>query len=97
MELLKQAGFATLHNVSRKTITKWKERGWLVFQGDLVDVDASNALIKKYRSAGAETVTQIGKGNKPGNKSGNKKKTVTPPAEAYAAQALFDFEKPPIN
>lgn len=71
MELLKQAGFATLHGVSRKTVTKWKERGWLVFQGDLVDVDASNALLKKYRTDVLETVTSPEQGNKQGNKSGN--------------------------
>ena len=54
-------------------MTKWKERGWLVFQDDLVDVEASNALLKKYRTAGVETVTPADKGNKPGNK----KKSVT--------------------
>ncbi|QDD65548.1 hypothetical protein EJD96_15975 [Herbaspirillum seropedicae] len=69
MELLKQAGFATLHNVSRKTVTVWKDRGWLVMQGDMVDVEASNALLKKYRSA---AVTQPEAGNSLGNTAGNK-------------------------
>lgn len=65
---MKQSEFAALHSVSRKTVTKWKERGWLVFAGDEVDVDASNALLKKYRRDAGETVTQsvtqAPKGNK---------------------------------
>ncbi|MBW9336211.1 hypothetical protein FEE59_22085 [Herbaspirillum sp. RU 5E] len=88
MELLKQAGFATLHGVSRKTVTKWKERGWLVFQDDLVDVDASNTLLKKYRTDVLETVTSAEQGNKSGNNPGNKtaaamgnKRQVLPPPE----------------
>ncbi|PRG51124.1 hypothetical protein C6T62_00135, partial [Burkholderia multivorans] len=55
---MKQSEFAALHGVSRKTVTTWKKRGWLVFSGDEVDVEASNALLKKYRRDGAETVTQ---------------------------------------
>jgi phage terminase Nu1 subunit (DNA packaging protein) len=65
---MNQSEFAALHGVSRKTVTKWKERGWLVFAGDDVDVDASNALIKKYRSSGVEAVTQPPEGNNAGNK-----------------------------
>jgi hypothetical protein len=72
---MKQSEFAALHGVSRKTVTKWKERGWLVFAGDEVDVEASNALLKKYRRDGIEavtqTVTQAAKGNK--------RAAVTPP------------------
>lgn len=68
MAAMNQAKFAELHGVSRKTVTKWKERGWLVFTGDEVDVDASNALLKRYRRDGVpavtQTVTQEPKGNK---------------------------------
>lgn len=74
---MNQSEFAALHGVSRKTVTKWKERGWLVFAGDDVDVGASNALLKKYRRDGAAVVTHPTKGNILGNKS----KSVTP-AEA---------------
>ena len=70
---MKQSAFADLHGVSRKTVTLWKKRGWLVFQGDEVNVSASNALIKRYRRDGIESVTQ---GNKLGNKSGNKKGSI---------------------
>ncbi|MFL1502117.1 MULTISPECIES: hypothetical protein [unclassified Pseudomonas] len=62
---MNQSEFAALHNVSRKTVTKWKERGWLVFDGSSLDVEASNALIAKYRREGADVVTQPGEGNKP--------------------------------
>lgn len=77
MALIKQAAFATLHGVSRKTVTKWKERGWLEFQGDLVDVEASNALLKKYRRDGIDSVTQPVTQAEPGNKSGSGKNQVT--------------------
>jgi phage terminase Nu1 subunit (DNA packaging protein) len=65
---MNQSEFATLHGVSRKTVTKWKERGWLVFAGDEVDVDASNANLKKYRRDGVAPVTRTAEGNKRGNK-----------------------------
>jgi hypothetical protein len=66
---MNQSEFAASHGVSRKTVTKWKERGWLVFAGDALDVEASNALIAKYRRDGVEVVTQPTQGNKQGNKS----------------------------
>ncbi|WP_175829707.1 hypothetical protein [Burkholderia cepacia] len=74
---MKQSEFAALHSVSRKTVTKWKERGWLVFAGDEVDVDASNALLKKYRRDGAQPVTQTPEGNSQGNKPSTPRKRVT--------------------
>ncbi|BCF96623.1 hypothetical protein PPGU19_011920 [Paraburkholderia sp. PGU19] len=55
---MKQSAFAELHGVSRKTVTKWKERGWLVFAGDEVDVEASNVNLKRYRRDGIGSVTQ---------------------------------------
>ncbi|WP_087723380.1 hypothetical protein [Pandoraea sp. PE-S2T-3] len=65
---MNQSEFAALHNVSRKTVTKWKERGWLVFAGDDINVDQSNALLKRYRRDGisvvTQSVTQAPKGNK---------------------------------
>lgn len=74
---MNQSDFAKLHNVSRKTVTTWKARGWLVLVDDDIDVDASNANIERYR----KTVTRPEKkndksaaGNKQGNKQGNKPK-----------------------
>lgn len=74
---MNQSDFAKLHGVSRKTVTTWKARGWLVLNGDDIDVKASNANIERYR----KTVTRPEKkndkstaGNKQGNRSGNKPK-----------------------
>ena len=69
---MNQSEFAKLHGVSRKTVTAWKARGWLVLDGNEIDVDASSAMIERYR----KTVTQDEKktpGNKKGNTSGNTK------------------------
>lgn len=46
---MNQAEFAKLHGVSRKTVTMWKSRGWLVLEGDEVNVEASNANIEMHR------------------------------------------------
>ncbi|MDP8798306.1 RNA polymerase subunit sigma-70 [Serratia marcescens] len=68
---MNQSDFAKLHCVSRKTVTTWKARGWLVLAGDDIDVEASNANIERFR----KTVTRPEKkqaGNKQGNKTGNR-------------------------
>lgn len=46
---MNQSDFAKLHGVSRKTVTGWKARGWLVFVGEEIDVEASNQLIERHR------------------------------------------------
>ncbi|GJL37758.1 hypothetical protein TUM17576_45780 [Enterobacter hormaechei] len=46
---MNQSDFARLHGVSRKTVTMWKSRGWLIMSGDDIDVTASNAQLEKYR------------------------------------------------
>lgn len=51
---MNQSDFAKLHGVSRKTVTTWKARGWLVLAGDDIDVKASNANIERFR----KTVTR---------------------------------------
>lgn len=68
---MNQSDFAKLYGVSRKTVTSWKARGWLVLAGDDIDVEASNANIERFR----KTVTRPEKkeaGNKQGNKTGNR-------------------------
>ncbi|EMY3532461.1 RNA polymerase subunit sigma-70 [Yersinia ruckeri] len=68
---MNQSDFAKLHDVSRKTVTTWKARGWLVLAGDDIDVEASNANIERFR----KTVTRSEKkvaGNTQGNKLGNR-------------------------
>ncbi|TCF99602.1 hypothetical protein BZM27_54890, partial [Paraburkholderia steynii] len=80
---MNQSEYAALHGVSRKTVTKWKERGWLVFAGDALDVKASNANLTRYRSGGAPGVTQ------PATKAakGNKRQSVTQAAERGNARS----------
>ncbi|MBD0845696.1 MULTISPECIES: hypothetical protein [Pectobacterium] len=46
---MNQSDFARLHGVSRKTVTMWKSRGWLIMSGDDIDVNASNTQLEKYR------------------------------------------------
>lgn len=76
MALINQAGFAEMHGVSRKTVTGWKTRGWLVLEGGQVDVEASNALLVKHRPGGVQSVTPAPAGNTSGN-TGNKSGRVT--------------------
>lgn len=47
-EKVSQADFARLHEVSRKTVTVWKQKGLLVLQGKLVDVAASDELLRQH-------------------------------------------------
>jgi phage terminase Nu1 subunit (DNA packaging protein) len=65
---MNQSEFAVLHGVSRKTVTKWKERGWLVFDGDDLNADESNKLLKRYRRDGTPAVTQPVTSKPKGNK-----------------------------
>lgn len=57
--LITQANFARLHKVSRKAVTTWKQRGYLVFSGQLVDVEKSNASLANVGRAWPETVTSV--------------------------------------
>ena len=44
---LSQADFARLQSVSRKTVSTWKQQGYIVFTpGGLVDVPASNLKLR---------------------------------------------------
>lgn len=44
-ELLSQSQFAAHRGVSRQTVTRWKKQGYLVWQGDKIDRDASDELL----------------------------------------------------
>lgn len=79
MTLENQAAFAARHNVSRKTVTSWKARGWLVFEGDQVNVEASNERLRLYRRDGIDKqTTPVTSAVTQGNKAGN---TAPLPAE----------------
>ncbi|MEN4984000.1 hypothetical protein [Acinetobacter modestus] len=48
---MNQAEFARLHAVSKKTVTKWKEKGWVVLNADgSVDEEQSNKNLELYRT-----------------------------------------------
>jgi phage terminase Nu1 subunit (DNA packaging protein) len=47
---MNQAQFARLHEVSKKTVTSWKNKGWVVLNTDgSVDVELSNKNLELYR------------------------------------------------
>ena len=47
---MNQKEFAELMSVPAPTVTRWKQKGWLVMRGDCeVDVDASLARLKERR------------------------------------------------
>jgi hypothetical protein len=51
MKLLSMAKFGEMHGVSGPAVTKWRRRGLIAFVGNLVDVEASNKNLERYRSA----------------------------------------------
>ncbi len=57
--LVTQADFSRLHKVSRKAVTIWKNRGYLVFSGNLVDVEKSNATLLAAGRAWSGIVTPV--------------------------------------
>ena len=91
MVKVNQAEFAKMHGVSRKTVTTWKARGWLVMDDNDVDVEASNHKIEHYR----KTVTHPAKGNKEGNKVTGNKETPAQAAERIVLElgADMDFDE----
>src|SRR6516164_8242762 len=58
MTLVSQAEYARRLGVSRAAVAQWKKSGRLVLQGDLVDVDATDAKLKRYRRAGLPEVNE---------------------------------------
>ena len=47
---MNQAQFARLHEVSKKTVTSWKNKGWIILNSDgVVDVELSNKNLELYR------------------------------------------------
>lgn len=56
---MKKSEFAAPHGVNRKSATAWKKRGWLVLEGDQVDVEAFNANLKRYRTGATQSLTPL--------------------------------------
>lgn len=46
MTLLSLSAFAKTHGATRQAAAKWRDRGAIVFDGDLVDVEKSDAIMK---------------------------------------------------
>ena len=57
MTLMSLAEYARRVGKSRAAMTQWKKAGRLVMQGDQVDVEASDARLKKYRRDGMPEIT----------------------------------------
>lgn len=98
MALVKQSDYAAHHGVSRKSVTKWKQDGHLVFQGDLVDVEASDERMRRAGlgrfkvTDGAVTQPAVApKGNKQGNKPSPAAKGNSP-AKPPAASAASEID-----
>ena len=53
MTLVSQAEFARMCEVSRKTVTMWRNEQKLVLQGKQVDVEATDAYMKRYHRTGS--------------------------------------------
>lgn len=86
---MNQSQFAKLHGVSRKTVTAWKARGWLVMDGDDVDVDESNHRLKRYRKSIDNGKSNNFKGNVA---SCNKKETPSQVAERLVVELGADMD-----
>lgn len=60
MKLLTLAAYAATHGATKQAATGWKAKGLLVFSGDLVDVDASDANMQKRLMGRFKVATRRG-------------------------------------
>lgn len=90
---MNQAEYAARHNVSRKTVTMWKARGWLVFDGKQVDVEASDANLKRYRAAGVTAVPAVASNGNTSMKSGPDTPAAAAERILTASGAAWDLEE----
>src|SRR5690242_15322499 len=59
MALVSLAKFGALHGVSKQAASKWKARGLLVLADGKVDVEASNARLKRLRKGGVTALESV--------------------------------------
>lgn len=72
MTLVTQADYAKHHDVSRKTVTKWKDASYLVLSGGKVDVEATDTVLKDRKLGRFKgSVTAKVAGNKAAKSSGS--------------------------
>ena len=80
-----QSDFAKLRMVSRKAVTTWKQKGFLVmWNGELVDVTASVAKLDAAQSSPVKCVT-----TRPGNTGGNAAEVTRLQAKIRRARAIL--------
>lgn len=51
MTAVSKSDFARLYKVSHTTVNNWKKAGWLVMEGDQVNLEASNEKLATYRDS----------------------------------------------
>lgn len=61
MTLESKVKYGARHGVSHTAVGKWQKAGWLVMQGKLVDVEASDAKLAKYRDSTDSRATRAAK------------------------------------
>jgi hypothetical protein len=71
MALVSQAVFARMCKVTPKSVTKWKQEGRIVLQGNLVDVEATDVLMKRFRRKGSPIALTPEEAHATKNKKGN--------------------------
>lgn len=58
MQFITKAEYARRAGVSRASVTQWANAGRIVLQGDLVNVEESDAMLEKYRRGGLPKIKQ---------------------------------------
>ncbi|CAB3775823.1 hypothetical protein [Pararobbsia alpina] len=69
MTLVSQAEYARRLGITRAAVAQWKSAGRLVLEGSKVNVEASDARLKKYRRAGLPEDNEAAKSVKRGRPS----------------------------
>jgi phage terminase Nu1 subunit (DNA packaging protein) len=94
MTIVSQAEYARMREVSEKTVSVWKKQGKLVLADGGVDVEASDAYLAKYRTAGlGKAAGKEGKDKEPdgGKKEVRAGETVAAAADRIMAETGADM------
>ena len=89
-----KAEFARMRGVSKAAVQKWQSRGWLEFQGTLVDVEASDALLTKYRDSTDPRAVGTGNGTSKPSSKPRSKPPKGEPSPVAAANTVLPNETP---
>lgn len=94
--LVTQAEYGRLHDVSAVAVGKWKKRGMLAMEGKLVDVEASNDKLKRYRDSNDPRATRGKTAGNVGEATGKQQRnpqTLMTSTEIRAELAALDWEQ----